>query len=799
MQYGFFDDKNKEYVITHPNTPRSWTNYLGDTKYGAVITNNAGGYSFYKSAAQGRFMRFRFNSVPMDQPGRYIYLHDRERKDFWSASWQPVGKPLHQYKSICRHGTAYTIIESEYEKIKTETTYFVPLGKSMELWRLKITNRSKKQRKLSLFTFLEYVGNWNALDDLLNLQYTQYTAKMDIVDDIIDHGTNVNIPAMPDNFEEKDQGRHTFMGIVGAKVSAFDTDREKFIGSYRSYGNPIVVEQGKCTNSIASGDNACGSLQVDLDLSPGENREILVVVGIGSANTEGKKAVKEYGDFSLVQNEFENLKKFWHSQMHGMSVQTPDPEFNSMMNTWSPYNCLITYSWSRAASLVYTAGERDGLGYRDTVQDILGVLHNIPEAARDRLELMITGQVSTGGAMPVVKQFSHNPGHEKLPQENEYRSDDGLWLFNSVPAYVKETGDIDFFNKVLPYADKGEDTVFMHLKRAIEFSLQRSGAHGFPCGLCADWNDCLQLGQKGESLFVAFQLRFALKSYLEICELLKQNDEIKWAESHLKKLDLNLAESGWDGNWFLRAYRDDGLKFGSRESDEGNIFLNPQTWALISGHATNEQAKKIMEAVNSRLTTDYGIMVCDPPFEKTDYTVIRATLMNPGMKENGGIFQHTQGWAVMAETMLGHGNLAYQYFRASMPAAFNTRAEVREIEPYVYCQSTHSKYSPRYGTSRIPWLTGAAAWAYFAATQYICGIQPDYNGLRIDPCFPAEWKEFAVNRLFRNKKFTIKIENPHGKQKGVESMIVNGETINGNLITVDKMQEQNDVRILMGK
>jgi len=737
MEYGYFDDKRKEYVITKPDTPRSWINYLGDTRFGSVITNNAGGYSFFKSAAQGRFTRFAFNVIPMDQPGRYIYIRDRKSEDFWSTSWQPVGKPLKKFETVCRHGTAYTIFDTEYEKIKSETSYFVPLGKEHEVWHLRLTNLDSTKRNLDLFTYVEYGSNWNAKDDLLNLQYTQYTLKMSIIDSILDHGTNINIPEIPHSFEEKDQGRHSFLGIVGADVEGFDTDREAFLGPYRNYSNPLVVEKGKCTNSLASGDNGCGTLQVSVDLEPGESKDVLVIMGIGKASEEGKRTIEAYSDLSKVKRELKELKSLWHSRMEGMHVETPDKEFNTMMNTWNPYNCLITYSWSRSASLVYTADERDGLGYRDSVQDILGIIHNIPVESQKRLELLITGQVSNGGAMPVVKKFGHKPGMEKQPAEAEYRSDDALWLFNAIPAWVKETGDIEFYNKVLPYADKGEDSVLNHMRRAVEFNLNRSGSHGLACGLKADWNDCLELGQHGESVFVSFQMRFALKIYMEISELLDHKDERAWAESELKSLDNNLTEHSWDGEWFLRAYRDDGLKFGSKENEEGSIFLNPQSWSVICGHASEQQADLAMSAVYEKLATEYGVMVCAPPFEETDFRVVRATMMNPGMKENGGIFVHTQGWIVMAETMLGHGNRAYSYFRSSMPSAYNSRADIREIEPYVYCQSTHSKYSSRYGVSRIPWLSGSAAWAYYAATQYILGIQPDYHGIRIDPCIPS--------------------------------------------------------------
>ena len=797
MQFGHFDDQNKEYVIEHPDTPKSWSNYLGDTTYGAIITNNAGGYSFYHSAAQGRFMRLRFNSIPMDQPGRYLYVHDRDSKDFWSASWQPVGKPLDKYKSICRHGTAYTIIESEYDHIKSETNYFVPRGRTFEVWKSKITNNDSKKRRLRFFSFVEYTNNWFLWQDFVNLQYTLAILKMDVVNNIIDHGINVLLPDGSSDFDNHDGNKHTWLGAVGANITGFDTDRDIFIGPYRSYHNPLIVEKGECTGSLASGDNGCGTLQIDIELEPGETKEFAIMMGIGKAAIEGKAAIQEFSDLSKLDEEFDKVKQYWHSRIDGMTVETPDAEFNSMTNMWSPFNSLMTYAWSRAASLVYS-GERDGLGYRDTVQDMLGVLHTIPEEVGERLELMITGQVSTGGAMPVVKPFSHHPGKEPAPKEEDYRSDDCMWLFNTVPAYVKETGDLDFYNKVLPYADKGEDTILGHLRRAIEFNLERSGAHELPCGLYADWNDCLELGHKGETVFVAFQLRYGLKTYIEICEMMHKSEEMAWAEALLKKLDENLDKHAWDGEWFMRAYRDDGLKFGTKENEEGAIWLNPQTWSVFSGHASPEQAESVMNAVNERLATEYGILIVDPPFEKTDASVVKAPLFNKGMKENAAIFCHTQGWAVIAETLLGHGDRAYQYYRAFMPAAYNTKAEIREIEPYVNCQYTHSKYSPRFGASRLPWLSGTATWSYYTATQYICGIQPEYNGLTIDPCIPSDWENFETTRRFRGNLLNITVENPNGVQKGVAKLVINGETLDDNFIPIDKIKAENTVQVIMG-
>jgi len=410
---------------------------------------------------------------------------------------------------------------------------------------------------------------------------------------------------------------------------------------------------------------------------------------------------------------------------------------------------------------------------------------------------MITGQVSTGGAMPVVSFLNHIPGKMKAPDEKEYRSDDSMWLFNAIPNYVKETGDLDFYSKVLPYADKGEDTVLGHMRRAIEFNLERSGVHGLPCGLLADWNDCLELGHGGETVFVALQLYYALGVYGEISHRLGKSQEAQWAGEQRATLGENIEKHAWDGDWYIRAYSEEGRVFGSKTCEEGSLWLNPQTWSVISGHAQGNRIDRVLEAVNKRLATDYGIMICDPPYKKEKLAVIRAVLFNESMKENGAIFNHTQGWVVMAEAIKGNGNRAFEYYESFMPASYSTRAELREIEPYVYSQSTHGNRSPRHGSARLPWLTGAATWAYFAAIQYVLGIRPEYDGITLDPCVPSDWNEFTITRVFRGKTLNIKIVNLHGREKGVEKIELNGKTISGNFIPVNELSETNYVLAYM--
>ena len=797
MKYGYFDDAAKEYVITRPDTPQSWSNYLGSTGYGAIITNNAGGYGFYRSGARGRFMRLLFNRVPMDQPGRYFYLRDHQSGDYWSASWQPVGKPLDQYQSTCRHGTAYTTIQSRYAGILSETTYFVPLGQEFEYWRMKITNESGQPREISVFTFCEFTNQWVTVQDQVNLQYSLFIVRGEMADDMLRIAIHDNLPSKEDAVNLQDIPYKCWMALVGASLSGYDTSREAFIGPYRGYHNPLAVEKGQCSNSNAFGDNACGSLQTDLTLQPGESRTLLVMLGIGEARTVGRRSLAEFGSLERAEAELQKLKDSWHARLGSLVVETPDQDLNHTINVWGLYNCLVTFAWSRAASLVYN-GERDGLGFRDSVQDLLGVTTAIPEEARQRLELLLTGQVSNGGAIPIIDPFNHHPGQEKAPAPEEFRSDDCLWFFNAVPAYVNETGDVDFYHKVLPYADQGEATVFGHLRRALEFNLERTGKHGLPCGLAADWNDCLKLGYYGESLFVAFQVRMGLTTYAEIAGRLSQPDEAAWALAQCEKLDASIQACAWDGEWFIWAIGEDGTVYGTHEYEEGQVYLNTQLWAVISGAATPEEAAHCMQTVHDRLATPYGLMLCAPPFARTKVDVMRAVVFNPGIKENAGIFNHTQGWGVMAECMLGDGDQAYAYYRASMPAAYNERAELRQSEPYVQGQTTYSIYSPRAGNTRTAWLTGAAAWAYFSATQYILGIRPELGGLRIDPCLPHAWAGFRATRRFRGKTIAIEVKNPQGVCHGVKSLTLNGKFLPGNLIPADRLGEENTVEVVMG-
>ncbi len=794
MKFGYFDDGAKEYVITRPDTPRPWSNYLGSTEYGAIITNHAGGYSFYRSGATGRFLRMRFNSIPMDQPGRLFYLRDKASGDFWSASWQPVGKPLDRYQSVCRHGTAYTVIESAYEGIATEATYFVPLGQTFEYWRLRVTNRSDRQRDLSVFTYCEFANLWNTFQDLVNLQYSQFITRVFREDNLLGVVCNPNF-----DFDGKDLTgcNRSWIALSGALVTGVETVRERFLGTYGGYQAPEVVARGACSNYLAQGDNACGGIQADLSLAPGETREIIVQLGLGTIESHGRRTVAEFSSPARCEEELRRLKAAWHAPLASLQVQTPDGDFDHMVNTWNAYNALITYSWSRSASLIYN-GERDGLGFRDTVQDMLGAIPLLREGVKPRLELMLTGQLANGGAIPVIKPFSHKPGHEAPPPDEEYRSDDCLWFFNAVPAYVAETGDAGFYDRVLPYADRGEATVLGHLRRALEFNLERTGRNGLPCGLAADWNDCIRLGYRGESVFVAFQVRLGLDVYAGIADRMGRTAEAAWARAELAKLDAKIQKVCWDGEWFIWAIGQDGTVYGTKDFPEGQVYMNTQVWAVMSGAATPHQAKTALRTMKDRLATPYGVMLCAPPFIKADPEIMKATLFNAGIKENAGIFSHTQSWGVIAEVMQGDGDQAYDYYRAFMPSAYNDRAELRQVEPYVHCQTTYSRFNSNEGVSRVPWLSGTASWSFYSATHWILGVRPEIEGLRVDPCIPKSWPGFSMRRLFRGRNLTIEVRNPNRLCRGVPRLSIDGRVVDGCVAPVDLLKDGSHIVAILG-
>ncbi len=785
MNYGHFDEQNKEYVITRPDTPSPWANYLGDPNYGAMISNNAAGYSFEKSGANGRILRFRFNSSSNDLPGRYVYIKDEH--EYWSGSWAPVCKPLESFKSECRHGTAYTIISSEYRNIKTETLYYVPLGKTYEVWACKVTNLDSKPRKLSVFGVCEFTNDNNYEQDGVNLQYTQFITHTYYGENLLTQRQN-----------ELQGGNTRFLGLVGEKAAAFCGDREKFLGVYRGYGNPIGVEQG-LNGDLNFCGNSVGALQSDIEIQPNETREFIYIVG-QKPEDKAREIMKSYEEKGAVEKELSELKNYWHGKLGNLQVHTPDSDFNNIVNVWNAYNCFITFTWSRAASFIY-CGLRNGYGYRDTVQDIQGVIHLAPEMAKEQIIFMLSAQVTNGAGLPLVK-YTHNAGHENTPDDPEYvketghpsyRADDALWLFPTVYKYIAESGDTAFLDEEIYYANNGEKgTVYDHLKRAIDFSMNNLGNHGMPAGLHADWNDCLRLGKKGESTFVAFQLVYAIKILKEYALGKNDTEYVKYLDEIGAKLD-GILEKCWNEDRFIRGYKEDGEIIGQRTDPEASMWLNPQSWAVISGYASKEQGEKALNSVERELNTPYGAMVMYPPYDKHAFDGALMHCFNRCVKENAGIFSQTQGWLILAEAKLGRGDMAYKYWKEASPATYNDNAELREMEPYVYGQFVEGKDSPFAGRAHVHWLTGTASTVMVGTVEGILGLRPNSKGLIIDPSIPSEWKEFTMEKTFRGKKLHITVKNPNGAQSGVKSVTVNGAKLAENLITSDILKDENEV------
>ena len=798
MQYGYFDLKNKEYVITRPDTPAPWVNYLGSPEYGAIISNNAAGYSFVKSGANGRITRFRFNSM-MALPGRYIYLRDMDSKDYWSATWQPVGKSLSDYKTVCRHGTAYTVITSDYANISTETTYYVPAGKTYEVWRTKITNNDSKPRRLSVFGFIEFTNEPNYEQDQVNLQYTLFITRTERKGNKILQYMNENSELQADGSNHKER----FFGLAGADVQDGCGNFEKFIGSYRTYSNPVMVENGMCDDSMNFNSNSCAALRSEIILEPNETRELIYLLGQKN-DAESDEILKAYQTAGVVDKELEALKTYWHSKLENFEVETPSEEFNNMINVWNAYQCFITFIWSRAASLIY-CGLRNGYGYRDTVQDIQGIIHLDPEMAADKIRFMLSAQVDNGGGLPLVK-FHHNAGHENTPDDPEYvketghpsyRADDALWLFPTIVKYIGESGNAAFLDEVIVYANGGEATVYEHLKKAIDFSMNHLGGHDMPAGLHADWNDCLRLGAKGESTFVAFQLYYAMSVIKEMAASKNDSDYIKYIDDVQNKLAKTL-ETCWDEDRFIRGIREDGVIVGAKKDPEANMWLNPQSWSVISKFASPEQADKAMNSVHEILNTPYGAKLLEPPYKKHFFDGALMHIFNADTKENGGIFSQSQGWLILAEGLLGHGDRAFEYFLESSPATLNKKAEIRVLEPYVHGQFTESKRSPFAGRSHVHWLTGTASTVMVGCTEGICGIRPDADGITISPSIPSAWDGFKMKKNFRNKKLNISVENPSHVQSGVKSVSVNGKTQDSAYIKASDLKEENNIIITLG-
>ena len=799
MQYGYFDDKNREYVITRPDTPAPWVNYLGSPAYGAIISNNAGGYSFAKSGAKGRILRYVFNQF--DQPGRYVYLRDNEDGDYWSASWQPVGKDLSVYKNECRHGMGYTVIRSEYAGIEAEVSYYVPMDEEYEVWYTSVRNVSGRERDLTLTGFCEFTNENNYENDQVNLQYSLFISRTHFeggrIRQVISENEMADGKPLP---FVQDLPAERFFGLAGLPVASYCGERDAFLGRYHGYGNPVGVEKGDLGNILNYNENSCGALSALLHLAPGETKQAAFVLGM-KHREESAKIMDRYGEPSSVCGaEIMNVRKWWYEKFDHFKVTTPDPEFNTMINTWNAYNCFMTFIWSRAASFIY-CGLRNGYGYRDTVQDIQGVIHLAPEMAAQQIRFMLSAQVDNGGGLPLVK-YTHDPGHEDTPDDDSYvretghpayRADDALWLFPTVYKYVAESGNTDFLKEVIPFANKDEGTVYEHLKRAVQFSAQRLGPHGLPAGLYADWNDCLRLGKNGESVFVAFQYYMAMSIMKEFALKEKDDAYYAWLCSEQKAFGEKLGDLCWDGDRFIRGFRESGEVIGRAADPEANMWLNPQSWAVISGAATKEQGETALEKVHELLNTDYGAMLLAPYYHEHAFEGMLSICYNPGCKENGGIFSQPQGWIILAEALAGHGDRAYEYYRENNPSAQNKEADIRVMEPYCYGQFTEGKDSPHFGRSHVHWLTGTASTVMVGSVEGILGMRPDLGGLKIAPSIPSSWEELTIEKDFRGKHLSIKILNPGHAQSGFVRMQVNGKAYGEPYIPVSDMSGQTDV------
>ena len=803
MRYGYFDDKNREYVIDRPDTPAPWVNYLGSPEYGAIISNHAGGYSFVKSGANGRILRYVFNNF--DQPGRYLYIRDNQSGDYWSASWQPVGKDLAHYKSTCRHGMGYTRMTACYDGIESEALYYVPLGKSHEVWALSVTNRSDVQRDLTLTGYAEFTNHSNYEQDQVNLQYSLFISRTQFQGNRIIQQIHGNLDALSEQ-EQIDEKNVTerFFGLSGTNVSSYCGEKEHFLGKYHGYGDPQGIASGDLGNVTSYNENSCGALSCILSLAPGETRTVAYVLGAGGGS-ESSAVLNTYTDpAEQTARELAELKDDWQKKLDHLKVDTPSPEFNTMINTWNAYNCFMTFIWSRAASFIY-CGLRNGYGYRDTVQDIQGIIHLAPKMAAEKIRFMLSAQVSNGGGLPLVK-FTHCPGQEDTPDDASYRqetghpayrADDALWLFPTVYKYIAETGDLAFLNEVIPFADKEEATVYEHLKRAISFSFAHLGPHGMPAGLYADWNDCLRLGADGESSFVAMQFYYAMTILKRFAEYKEDTEYAEYLEEKQAETGKAMQELYWDQDRFIRGYTEEGAQIGAARDPEANLWLNPQSWAVISGLSSDGQSDTVLSNVYERLNTPYGALLMDPPYHTHAFDGALAVIYNQGTKENAGIFSQSQGWLVLAEALRGHGDRAFAYFMENAPAAWNDRAEIRRLEPYCYGQFTEGRASVHPGRSDVHWLTGTASTMMVGCVEGILGLRPDLTGITLSPSIPKDWTHLEIRKDFRGKHLHIVIENPDRRESGCERLILNGQELDSNHIPADLLEDENEICLIL--
>ena len=799
MQYGHFDNEKREYVIDRVDLPVSWTNYLGVKDLCVVVNHTAGGYMFYQSPEYHRVTRFRGNAVPMDRPGHYVYLRDAKDGDYWSISWQPVGKPLDQAKYTCRHGMSYTTYECDYKGIKASQTLMVPMDDAVELWDVRLKNTTDKERRLSVFSYCEFSFHHIMIDNQ-NFQMSLYCAGSSYDENIIEY----------DLFYEE-FGYQYFTSNV--TPDGFDCLRDSFLGAYRTEDNPIAVEHGTCSGSHELGNNHCGSLQKDLVLAPGEKVRLIFMLGEGNREA-GKKIREKYSDMANVDAAYAQLKDYWENKFAQLQIKTPNEGMNTLINTWNLYQAEVNIMFSRFASFIEVGG-RTGLGYRDTAQDAMTIPHSNPEKCRQRIVELLRGLTTKGYGLHLFSPEWFDPDAKKekkkpfksptvIPTVNaqdivhgleDACSDDALWLVPSIIEYIKETGDAGFADETVTYADGGEGTVYEHMKRILDFSAEQVGATGICKGLRADWNDCLNLGG-GESAMVSFLHYWAISHFLQLAEYLGRTEDVEKYQAMRERVGNVCNRELWDKEWFIRGITKNGKKIGTSEDAEGKVHLESNAWAVLSGAADVEKGKLAMDSVDKYLFTPYGILLNAPSYTVPDDDIGFVTRVYPGLKENGSIFSHPNPWAWAAECVLGRGDRAMKFYNALCPYYQNNMIEIRQSEPYSYCQFVVGRDHTAFGRARHPFMTGSGGWAYFSATRYMLGIRPDFEHLTIDPCIPADWREFSAVRRWRGAEYDIHVENPDGVMKGVQELYLDGEKVER--IPVMAQGSRHDVRVVMG-
>ena len=782
MKYGHFDTENDEYVITRPDVPVSWTNYLGTKNMCTVLSHNGGGYSYYKSSQYGRISRFRQNGVPLDRPGHYVYVRDNADGDYWSSAWQPVGKPLEGDGAATyttAHGLGYSRFESSYRGIDTSHTIFIPLDDDVEVWDVRVTNTSEEVRELTVGSYVEFSFHTITIDNQ-NLQMSLYASGSSYEDGIIEY----------DFFYEP----WTFHYFCSSETpSSYDSLRDNFIGPYRDESNPIAIERGHGTNQSATTQNHCGSLQHVITLQPGETKRLVYMLGYGSRDAAARPIQAKYADVASVDAEFGRLRQYWKNKQDKQRISTPHEGMNTMINSWTLLQAETCVVWSRFASFVEVGG-RAGLGFRDTAQDVMSVLHSNPTKTRQRIVELLRAQVSSGYGLHLFDPKAFDPDAEVLPDIpsptivptpsrdalihglEDTCSDDHLWLVPSIVEYVKETGDHGFLDEVIPYADGQPATVYEHLKAALDFSAAQIGQNGVALGLRADWNDCLNLGG-GETSLVTFLHAWAIGAFLEVAQHRGDADAVATYTAERERIAKVADEQLWDGAWWIRGYTRDGVKIGSSDNDEGKIFLEHQAWPVIAGITSQERGEVSMDSVRELLGSEYGSHLNWPAFTKVDDTIGFVTRVYPGIKENAAIFSHPNAWPIIAEAMLGRGDNAVDFYDKMLPYNHNDNIEVRGAEPYAYVQFLYGRDHEWFGKAQNPWLTGTAGWMYTAVTKYILGIRLAFDGLIVDPSIPTDWDGFSVRREWRGAVYNIEVVNPSHVSRGVVSVTLDGNAI----------------------